>query len=316
MDGIAVGHADDARARTGCTAVVGPCRAVAEVRGHATGSREMDVLRGEHVVPRIDALLLTGGSAFGLAAAQGVVEWLEERDRGFETPAARVPIVPAAVIYDLGVGDASVRPGPSMGRRSASAAVPDPVPEGAVGAGAGATVGNLRGRDGAEPGGVGSWAVRRGEHTVAALAVVNAFGDVLDAGGGILAGARDGSGEHVGTLDALAEGAPPGGWSSPGRNTTLLVVATDRDVSRPGLRTLARQAMNGLTRRVVPSGTLLDGDVAFALSTGGLGDPARSAGEAASREEPRDLVSLGAAVQRAAERAVGRAVRAGRGETP
>lgn len=316
VDGITAGHADDPSARTGCTAVMGPCRAAAEVRGHATGSREMDVLRGDHVVPRIDALLLTGGSAFGLAAAQGVVEWLEERGRGFETPAARVPIVPAAVIYDLGVGDAAVRPDPSMGRSAASAAAPDPVPEGAVGVGAGATVGNLRGGDGAEPGGVGSWAVRRGEDTVGALAVVNAFGDVVDGGGRILAGARDEDGEHVDTLETLAGGTPPGGWSSPGRNTTLVVVATDRPVSRDGLRTLARQAMNGLTRRVVPSGTMLDGDIAFALSTGGAGDSGGRPGEAGGREEPGELVSLGAAAQRAAERAVERAVQAGRRETP
>ncbi len=305
VDGLAVGHAHDPSARTGCTAVVGPFRAAADVRGHATGSREMDVLRGDHVVSRVDALLLTGGSAFGLAAAQGVVEWLEERGRGFETPAARVPIVPSAVLYDLGVGDADARPGPEMGRRAASAASADPVDEGASGAGAGATVGKLRGAEGAEAGGVGSWALRHGGHVVGALAVVNAFGDLVDGRGRVLAGARGEDGEHVDTLSALARGAPPGGWSAPGRSTTLLVVATDRGLTRRGLRILARQAMNGLTRRIAPSGTLLDGDIAFALSTGG------------SREaETAEMTGLGAAAQRAAERALERAVPAGRGESP
>lgn len=318
MEGVTVGHAHDPAARTGCTAVVGPFRAAAEVRGHATGSREMDVLQGEHVVPRIDALLLTGGSAFGLGAAAGVVEWLEEQGRGFETPAARVPIVPAAVLYDLGVGDAEVRPGPTMGRRAASAAGSEPVTEGAVGAGAGATVGNVRGPEGAESGGVGAWAARRGGHTVGALAVVNAFGDVVDGEGRILAGARNETGEHVSTLGALAEGPAPGGWSGAATNTTLLVVATDRPVSRSGLRVLAAQAMNGLTRRISPSGTLFDGDIAFALSSGEASEGAgRDApGKEAEAEGTGELVALGAAVQRAAERAVERAVPAGRGETP
>ncbi|MDP2496566.1 MAG: P1 family peptidase [Candidatus Palauibacterales bacterium] len=316
VDGLSVGHARDAEARTGCTAVVGPFRAAAEVRGHATGSREMDVLHGDHVVSRVDALLLTGGSAFGLAAAQGVVEWLEERGRGFETPAARVPIVPAAVLYDLGVGDGSVRPGPAMGRRAADAAGEGPVPEGAVGAGTGATVGNLRGDAGAGAGGVGSWALRQREHAVGALAVVNAFGDVVGGDGRVLSGARGEDGEHLDTLRTLAAGARPGGASPAGRNTTLLVVATDRAVSRSGLRLLAKQAMNGLTRRIAPAGTQVDGDIAFALSTGGLGGDDGVAADGVAGEGTSELMGLGAAVQVAAERAVERAVPAGRGESP
>lgn len=315
VDGLAVGHADDAAARTGCTAIVGPFRAAAEVRGRATGSREMDVLLGEHVVARVDALLLTGGSAFGLAAADGVVGWLEERGRGFRTPAGRVPIVPAAVIYDLGVGDAGVRPGPPMGRRAASAAGSGPVSEGAVGAGAGATVGKIAGAEGAEPGGVGTWAERHGAHAVGALAVVNAFGDVLDGSGRIVAGARrtdGGGGGHLDTARALREGDAPAGWSGPGQNTTLLVVATDRPLRRPALRSLARQAMNGLVRRVRPSGTHYDGDIAFALSAGGVGAP----GDGAPPEtDVGELVALGAAAQATAERAIERAVRSGAGDT-
>ncbi len=310
VEGVSVGHAADGEARTGCTVVLGPFRAGAEVRGHATGSREMDVLLGDHVVPRIDGLLLTGGSAFGLAAAQGVVEWLEEQDRGYETPAARVPIVPAAVLYDLGVGDGSVRPGPEMGRRAASTACSDPFPEGAVGVGIGATVGNLRGEESAEPGGVGTWAVRHGEHAVGALAVVNAFGDVLGDDGEVLAGARGEDGEHVGSLGTLAAGTTTGEGFSAGRNTTLLVVATDCVVSRSGLRILAQQAMNGLTRRIRPAGTLVDGDIAFALSTGDGGAEPASDGHGTA-----ELMSLGAAFQATAERAVERAVPAGREET-
>lgn len=316
VEGLSVGHAGDPEARTGCTAVVGPFRAAAEVRGHATGSREMDVLRGDHVVSRVDALLLTGGSAFGLAAAQGVVRWLEDRGRGYETPVARVPIVPAAVLYDLGVGDGSVRPGPAMGHRAAAVAGPEPVPEGAVGAGTGATVGNLRGDAGAEAGGVGSWAVRQGEHAVGALAVVNAFGDVVDDDGGVLAGARGEDGEHVDTLRTLAAGAGPGGDSPAGLNTTLVVVATDRAVSRSGLQVLAKQAMNGLTRRIAPAGTQVDGDIAFALSTGGLEDGDGGAADGVDGGGTSEMMGLGAAVQVAAERAVERAVPAGRGESP
>lgn len=309
-----MGHAEDREARTGCTAVIGPFRAAAELRGQATGTREMDVLHGEHVVRRADAILLTGGSAFGLGAADGVMEWLEERGRGFETPAARVPIVPTAVLYDLGVGDGRVRPGPAMGRRAAAVASRDPVPEGRRGAGTGATVGNLLGPEGAEPGGVGSWAVRRGEHTVGALAVVNAFGDVRDGDGSVLAGARGPDGEHADTLASLADGPDPDGWSA-GENTTLLVVATDRPVSRSGLRTVARQAMNAVTRRVVPSGTLFDGDVTFALSTGDFPAAGSDGGRAGSPpgSDPGELVALGAAAQVAAERAVERAVTAGDG---
>lgn len=281
VPGVAVGHAHDRGARTGCTAVLGPFRGAVETRGLATGSRELDALSPLHSVPRCDAVLLTGGSAFGLSAADGVVRWLEERGRGFETSAARVPIVPAAVIYDLAVGDADVRPGPGMGYEAADAAGDGPVREGPVGAGCGATVGKLAGGGRGEPSGVGSWADDHGGSTVAALAVVNAFGDVLDAEGRIVAGARGEDGEPLDTARALREGAGPAGFGdgAAGENTTLGVVATDAPLSRRDLRIVARQAMNGLVRRVSPAGTLFDGDMVFALSTGG---PAADAGEGAS----------------------------------
>lgn len=320
VPGLRVGHADDREARTGCTVVMGPFRAAVEVRGLATGSRELDALSPLHVVPRCDALLLTGGSAFGLAAADGVVAWLEERGRGFPTSAATVPIVPAAVLYDLAVGDPSVRPGPAMGRAAAEAASDAPVAEGPVGAGCGATVGKLRGGGTGDPSGVGSWADDEEGPAVAALAAVNAFGDVVDAEGGILAGARDEDGELLDTARALRSGrVPPGFGRSPdegagpagpdgdpspaggaAENTTLAVVATDAPLDRGRLRVVARQAMNGLVRRVRPAATPFDGDMVFALSTAG------EAGDLPPAEVLRVAVRAEAALERAVERAVRR----------
>lgn len=307
VPGLRVGHADDREARTGCTVVLGPFRAAVEVRGLATGSRELDALSPLHVVPRCDAVLLTGGSAFGLAAADGVVAWLEERGRGFPTSAANVPIVPAAVLYDLAVGDPSVRPGPAMGREAAEAASDAPVPEGPVGAGCGATVGKLRGGGTGDPSGVGSWADDQEGPAVAALAAVNAFGDVVDAEGRILAGARDADGELLDTARALRSGRmPPGFDRSSGEgagaaeNTTLAVVATDAPLDRGRLRVVARQAMNGLVRRVRPAATPFDGDMVFALSTAG------EAGDLPAAEVLRVAVRAEAALERAVERAVRR----------
>ncbi len=315
VPGLEVGHADDPAARTGCTVVLGPFRGAVEVRGQATGSRELDALSPMHVVPRCDALLLTGGSAFGLAAADGVVRWLEERGRGFETPAARVPVVPAAVLYDLSVGDGSVRPDAAMGHRAAGAAGSGPVAEGAVGAGSGATVGKLRGGESGEPSGLGSWAEADDGPVVGALAVVNAFGDVVDGSGEVLAGARDDDGAFLDTERALRDGSLAAGFGGErdagdgdapgpaGVNTTLAVVATDAPLDAIGLRRMARQAMHGLVRRVRPAATPFDGDIVFALSTaeagrdGGVGEGLR----------------VGLRAQEALERAVERAVRTARG---
>lgn len=309
--GLAVGHAEDREAATGCTVVLGPFTAGVEVIGLATGTRELDALSPLHLVPSCDALLLTGGSAFGLGAADGVVAWLEERGRGFPTPAARVPIVPTAVIYDLAVGRADVRPGPAMGRAAAAAASGWPVPEGRVGAGAGATVGKLLGPASAAPGGVGSWAEEAHGVTVGALAVVNAFGDVLDERGEILAGARNGDGRFVDTARALRERPrgqalhvvpAPGG----GGNTTLGVVATDFPLSKGELQMMARQASRALARRISPVGTPFDGDLVFALSTA-RGEPAPASPDVATL----DLLSLFLRAQAVLERAIERAVTAG-----
>ncbi len=301
--GLGVGHAHDARARTGCTVILGPFTAAVEVRGMATGSRELDVLSLHHIVPRCDALLLTGGSAFGLAAADGVVAWLEERGRGFETAAATVPIVPAAVLYDLGVGDASVRPGPAMGRAAAEAAGPDPVEEGPVGAGCGATVGKLAGPEHADPSGIGCAVAEGREGTVAALAAVNAFGDVVGEDGSIVAGCHAPGGGFRDTARTLREGDAPRGFGRRrgAESTTLAVVATDVPLGRGDLMVVARQAMHGLVRRLSPAATSFDGDLVFALSTG---DPGRAMAPRAAHE----LLPLALRAERAVGDAILRAV--------
>jgi len=300
VPGIQVGHAVVPEGDTGCTVVLGPFRASVEVAGMATGSRELHVLEVEHLVPSVDALLLTGGSAFGLAAADGVATWLADHDVGYDTGVARVPIVPAAVIFDLREG--RPRPGPATGREACEAASAAPVPVGRVGAGTGATVGNIAGPDGAMAGGVGSAAVALGGWTVGALAVVNALGDVLDGSGRIVAGARGPDGAFLGTSRLLRESPPPdrrGPWDvRAGRNTTLAVVATDAPLSKVDLRRLARMAWTALPRRISPVGTPFDGDVVFALS---------SSPEAGGVSAP-ELLALGVAARDALEEAITGAV--------
>lgn len=319
VPGLQVGHAHRSEARTGCTVVLGPFTAAVEVSGLATGSRELDALSLLHLVPACDAVLLTGGSAFGLAAAEGVMGWLEERGRGFSTPAARVPIVPAAVIYDLAVGRADVRPDAALGRAAAEAASTAPVREGAVGVGAGATVGKLRGAG--QPAGIGTWAERTDGIVIGALAVVNAFGDVLAGDGRILAGARDDRGGFLDTARFLREhpeelaSAEGSAAPRPGESTTLAVVATDLPLSKRELMVLARQASRGLARRISPSGTPFDGDLVFAVSTGahlGAGGTAGGAEMGSGREpesaSPLELLSVSLRAQAALEQAVERAV--------
>lgn len=272
LNPIQVGVVTDAQARTGCTvALLGadglPCGV--EVSGSAPGTRETDLLEPGRTVGRAHAIVLAGGSAFGLAAADGVAQELESRGIGFDTRAGLVPIVPAAVIFDLAVGDPRVRPGPEEGRRAVRAASPAPVPRGRVGAGSGATIGKLRGFEFAVPGGQGNALVEAGAARVGALAIVNAFGLVCDpATGTIIAG--DGAGRQVDdeALIGALEGPP---WT----NTTLVLLATDAPLDTAGCRNLARAAHAGLARAIRPSHTALDGDTIFAVSTG--------AGAAASR---------------------------------
>jgi L-aminopeptidase/D-esterase-like protein len=281
--------------------ILGPFRAAVDIRGLASGTRQLDSLAPGHLAPRVDALLLTGGSAFGLAAADGVAAWLEEQGRGLETDAGRVAIVPSAVIFDLGAGGGVRRPDAAMGWSACEAATSEPVTEGRVGVGSGATVGKLLGRGGAMPGGSGGHAVRCGDGVVAALVVVNAYGDVVDGAGRIIAGARDESGAFVDSAAYLREhGPPPRHTPQAGGNTTLGVVATDVPLSRLDLQTVARQAMNALVRRRSPANTQFDGDLVFACSTGS--DPAEIA--------PGRLLRVGLCAEQAMARAIERAVEA------
>jgi L-aminopeptidase/D-esterase-like protein len=270
VPGIRVGHATDAEGMTGCTVVLAPGTATAgvDVRGSAPGTRETDLLRPTALVDRVNAICLAGGSAFGLAAADGVMRWLAERGAGFSTGIRPVPIVPAAIIFDLGVGSPDAIPGPDAGYAAcADAESGGSHLEGRVGAGTGATIGKLAGPERAGPGGVGSAAMRLVDgSTVGAIVVNNALGNVIGRAGQVVAGIRGDAGEH---LDATAlllsgESKPP----QVGENTVLVVVATDAALDRAACRKLSELAHDGLARSISPVHTLLDGDVAFALSTG------------------------------------------------
>lgn len=270
MEGIQVGHATHPEAGTGCTVVLCESGAVAgvEVRGSAPGTRETDLLHPLNRIQHVHGVLLTGGSAFGLAAADGVMRYLEERGVGYDVMVAKVPIVPAAVIFDLWLGRPDVRPDATMGYAACQAASPGPVEEGSVGAGTGATVGKLYGPIGAMKGGVGTWSVGLPEGVVVgALVVVNAVGDVLAPDGSVLAGTRDpATGELVGSAKLLQSGYVPPRML--GQNTVVGVVATNAALSKVESNRLARVAHHGLAMAVSPSHTTLDGDTFFALSTG------------------------------------------------
>jgi L-aminopeptidase/D-esterase-like protein len=272
VDGIRVGHWTSDRRPTGCTVITAndSFTAGADVRGGAPGTRETDLLRPENSVERIDAIFLSGGSAFGLESAAGVSRRLEERKRGFATPGGKVPIVCGAVLYDLTLGDSTVRPDAAAGYEATRRASRAAVAEGNVGAGAGATVGKLWGAVTAMKGGLGSWSLELpGGHTVGALAVVNAVGDVLDPSNGrIVAGARRLDKTDT-LLDAMAElrrGRFPAAVF-PG-NTVLAVVATDVALSKSECRLVSRMAHSALSRCIYPSHTPYDGDTVFTISTG------------------------------------------------
>ena len=278
VTGITVGHWTDVARATGCTVVLAPAggmRAAGVVRGRATGTREFDALNPRHLVGHVDAILLTGGSAYGLGAADGVMRWLREQGRGFPVgPVGVVPIVPTAVIFDfdLAPGSRADRWPTADDAYRACAAAGTEIGEGSVGAGTGATVGKALGPRRSMKGGVGTWAAQGGDVIVGALVVLNAVGNVLDASGKILAGARAPApapapdGEFVNALRHFARGAAPFGADA-GRNTTLAVVATNAVLDRPTLESLAHAAGDALARRIVPYGTAFDGDVVFAAST-------------------------------------------------
>lgn len=270
--GLSVGHWTSDRRPTGCSVVLCPEGAVCgvDVRGGAPGTRETDLLRPENLVDRVHAVLLTGGSAFGLAAADGVMRWLEERGHGLAVGPARVPIVPAAVLFDLWIGDAGIRPDAAAGHAACEAASSAAPAQGNVGAGAGASVGKLWGLARAMKSGIGSASLRVGGFTVGALVAVNALGDVLAADGRVIAGARTADGRGLlGSSAAMQRGEPPERLLA-GSATTIGVVATDATLSKAQAAKLASLAHHGLSRSVSPL-TMTDGDTLFALATGRTG---------------------------------------------
>jgi L-aminopeptidase/D-esterase-like protein len=273
--GIAVGHATDEAGATGVTVVRGvggAMRGASWIVGRATGTRELPATAPDHIADRVDAVLLAGGSAFGLDAAEGVMRWMAERGRGFPVGGTGqvVPIVPAAVIFDLApLGRFESRPTPAMGYEACERAAPREIGEGSVGAGAGATVGKGLGPARSMKGGVGCGLSSSGGVTVGALAVVNAFGDVRDAAGRILAGARAPNGAWADTAALVAAGGSAPRFdargATAGHHTTICCLTTNAGLSRLELRQVAAAAAAALYRRITPAGTSLDGDVIVAL---------------------------------------------------
>ena len=268
--GIKVGHASDFDALTGCTVVLCEAGAVAgvDIGGAATGTQEFDTMSPLHVAGLVHGIVFAGGSAFGLEAASGVRRALEKKGVGFAMGSLRVPIVPSAILFDLGIGKSDVRPTREMGAACAAAATAGPVVEGCIGAGTGATVGKLFGMSRAMKGGVGSAGHQMGSVKIAALAVVNAFGDVRDPRTGVLvAGARHSpaSSELVDTERLMREGRE-GGLSA--ANTTLVVVVTNAKLTKVSATRLAKMAQAGVLRALSPGHTMSDGDIVIALSVG------------------------------------------------
>ncbi|MBL8209755.1 MAG: P1 family peptidase [Bryobacterales bacterium] len=303
IPGLFVGHATDLDGITGCTAVLCPEGAVGgvDIRGSATASQELDLLNPQHVTPALHAIVLAGGSAFGLEAASGVRRYLEGRGIGFKTGAAVVPLVTSACIYDLSIGKASARPNREMGEAAARAASDADIAEGAVGAGTGATVGKILGMRHAMKSGLGTASVwLDGDLSgirVSALAVVNAIGDVRDPETGhILAGTRrePGSRDLADSAAILKRGVKAGFSQSQSTNTTLVIVGTNAKLSKVGTTKLAQLASLGVARTINPIWTMSDGDITFALSIG-------------QQQAPID--SLGVAAAEAVSNAVLRAVR-------
>lgn len=298
VEGIRVGHYTDAENKTGCTVVLCPpdgAVAGVDVRGPAPATRETDLVRPGHLVERVNAVLLTGGSAFGLDAASGVMRFLEEKNIGYDTGLARVPIVPAAAIFDLGVGNARVRPNADAGYKACAAARGDVVPEGRVGAGTGASVGKLLGPKFSSPGGLGTASQLIGKGiVVGAIVVVNALGDVVD--------------PQTGEIVAGAHKPVVGGWLDSGNaiksgvtqtvlaltHTTIGVVATNAALTKEQANLVAMMAQDGLARAIRPAHTLFDGDALFVLAVG---------------KQQGDLSAIGHAAAEVVAQAIVRAVR-------
>ncbi len=304
IPGLKVGHAVMPGRPTGCTVVLAEQGAVGgvDVRGSAPGTRETDLLNPVNTVEKVDAIVLTGGSAFGLDAATGVMRFLEEHGVGFETGFGRIPIVPAAVLFDLSVGDPKIRPDASCGYRAAAAASSGPVAEGNVGAGAGATVGKLEGSERAMRGGLGTASITTPSGLiVAALVVVNAVGDIIDpTTGRVIAGVRTPDGKGLADARTLIRAGALKWPAAFARNTTIGVVATNAALTKVQATKMAQMAQDGLARTISPAHTPLDGDTIFALATG-------------SRPGAPDMMTVGALAADVVSEAILRAVRAARG---
>ncbi len=307
--GIKVGHFTDNRRPTGCTVILAEEGAVAgvDVRGAAPGTRETDLLDPINLVQQVHAIVLAGGSAYGLDSAGGVMKYLEERRIGFKTEDAIVPIVPAAILYDLSVGDPRIRPDAEAGYKAAKAASTKAPAEGNIGAGSGATVGKLLGMKRAMKGGIGTASIRLEDKqrnsslTVGALVAVNAVGDVIDpATGKILAGARSADGKSIqGAMNAILSGEPLPTLLG-GSATTIGVIATDARLDKAQARKIAQMAHDGLARTINPIHTAYDGDTIFALSTG-------------KSSWPANVTLIGALAAEALSQAVIRAIQMARG---
>ena len=274
VQGIQVGHFTDPRRPTGCSVVLCPQGAVGgvDVRGAAPGTRETDLLDPSHLVQQVHGITLSGGSAWGLDAASGTVRWLEEQGAGLDIGVGRIPLVPAAVLFDVMLGDMRIRPDAAAGYAACQAASHERPAEGSVGAGAGAVVGKIFGHARAMKGGIGTASFTVDGVTVGALVACNALGDVYHPHTGqLLAGARTAGGQQLlGARDALLRGEAPSAILA-GSNTTLGVVATDAQITKPQAQRLATVAHDGLARAINPVHTMSDGDTLFALGTGQSG---------------------------------------------
>lgn len=297
VPGFRVGHATNTEAITGCTVVICPPGTVGgvDVRGGAPGTRETDLLNPQNHVEEVSAVVLSGGSAFGLASAQGVVQYLEEREMGYRSGTGFiVPIVPAAILFDLRLGDPSVRPSAQMGYAACDAATTDAVEQGSVGAGTGAVCGAMRGVEYATKGGIGSASMEVVPGLwVGAMIAVNAVGDVLDESGQIMAGVRDDDGHFIGMLNALRAFAGQQAGNS-GENTVIGVVATNANLSKAHVNKVAQMAHDGIARAINPAHTMYDGDTIFALASG---------------EVPADPTLIGAFAAEATAQAIRNAIR-------
>ncbi|RJX35889.1 MAG: peptidase S58 family protein [Desulfarculus sp.] len=286
VEGFLVGHAQDPAGPTGCSLVLCPQGAVGGVHmaGSATGTRQMDGLQPWHLVPLVHGVLFTGGSSFGLAAADGASAWLEEQGVGLSMGPIKIPILPTAVIFDLPITGGKIRPGPGMGRAACQAAARGPMSRGNVGAGCGATIGKLFGLAQATKGGLGGASLSVGRLRVGVMAVVNAFGDVLDEEGRIMAGARTAPEAHQfadTTAWFLAGNLRQPGQAS--HNTTLAVVTTNARLDKSQACKVAAMAHHGLVRTVRPCHTTFDGDLVCVLATGQVEADLNGLGIMASR---------------------------------